>query len=432
MEHSIIVRGLSKQYRLGEVRRNSYKTLRDQLAKAIAAPIERARGARSALPSKAHEHGSYFWALDDVSFDICEGEVVGVIGRNGAGKTTLLKLLSRITEPTRGTIDMYGRVGSLLEVGTGFHKELTGRENVYLNGAILGMSKSQIDDKFDEIVAFAEVEKFIDTPVKFYSSGMGVRLAFSVAAYLEPEILLVDEVLAVGDTAFQKKCLSKMEDVGQQGRTVIFISHHMPSIARLCSRSFLLEKGKIIMDGPTAEVIGSYLKHAIGSSSHREWEDIEHAPGNEIVRLRSLRALTVDGQSNGSIDVRKSIGVELTFEVLKEGYSLYPGFTVHNDEGLWLFASLDTDEKWRGKIRPRGIYTSTGWIPGNFLAEGTMIVGASIRTEEPRILHFYEQEAIAFQVIESPDGDSARVDYAGKFPGVVRPMLDWETKFHAG
>src|SRR3990167_5029385 len=247
---AIKVENLSKLYRIGN--RESYKALRDVLSDAISAPFRWFRNSQSA--------NNYFWALKDISFEVKKGEVIGIIGRNGAGKSTLLKILCRITEPTEGYAKIYGRVGSLLEVGTGFHPELTGRENIYLNGAILGMSKAEINRKFDEIVAFAEVEKFIDTPVKHYSSGMYTRLAFAVAAHMETEILLVDEVLAVGDITFQKKCLGKMEDVAKKGRTVLFISHNMNMVRLLCEQTLLLDNGKTEAIGKTDKVIEKYLR----------------------------------------------------------------------------------------------------------------------------------------------------------------------------
>jgi lipopolysaccharide transport system ATP-binding protein len=248
--------GLAKQYRIGE--RESYKALREVVTDAITSPFRRARSVLSGSKN-GHREKSTIWAMRDVSFEIHRGEAIGIVGRNGAGKSTLLKVLSRVTEPTRGQADIWGRVGSLLEIGTGFHPELTGRDNIYLNGAILGMKKTEIARKFDEIVAFSEVEKFIDTPVKRYSSGMYVRLAFAVAAHLETEILIVDEVLAVGDTQFQKKCLGKMGEVARHGRTVLMVSHNMAAIHALCSRAILLEQGRSVSDGNPLEVTRLYL-----------------------------------------------------------------------------------------------------------------------------------------------------------------------------
>lgn len=422
---SIRVQGVSKWYRLGTETKASYQTLRDQIVKVFTSPVKRmAAGNRNKRAEVAQ-----IWALKDVSFEVKQGEVVGLIGPNGAGKSTMLKILTRITEPTHGSIDIYGRVGSLLEVGTGFHKELTGRDNVYLNGAVLGMRKTEIDKKFDEIVAFSEVEKFIDTPVKFYSSGMTVRLAFAVAAHLEPEILLVDEVLAVGDAAFQKKSLMKMESVGKSGRTVIFVSHHMPSITRLCERAFLLESGQLVMTGSAEHVVAEYLSNHLGTTAFKEWHDPLLAPGSDIVRLASVRIIDEQGKTNYSFDIRRNVGVEMVYDVLRPGYALYPHFTLHNEEEVLLFTSLDTDPDWRGQKRQPGRYVSTAWIPGNLLAEGTMTVGAAMRTEIPHLVHFYEQDAVSFQIIESPDGDTARVDYAGRMRGVVRPYLSWTTQY---
>ena len=255
--------GIGKQYRIGQ--RESYRALRDTLSDAITSPFRRLRTALEGGNGGSADATPTIWALKDVSLEIRQGEVVGIIGRNGAGKSTLLKILSRITKPTRGTADIYGRVGSLLEVGTGFHAELTGRENVYLNGAILGMQKAEVARKFDEIVAFSELETFIDTPVKRYSSGMYMRLAFAVAAHLEPEIMLVDEVLAVGDAQFQAKCLGKMQDVSRGGRTVVFVSHSMPSIRRLCTRAVLLADGVVEFDGGVEEAVDRYLVHNLAS-----------------------------------------------------------------------------------------------------------------------------------------------------------------------
>lgn len=431
-EIAVQVEGVAKRYLIDQGTRPGYKTFADLLSGLATSPY---RGFKSLTRGRAREqskqsgtNGSHIWALRNVSFQVAHGEAVGIIGRNGAGKTTLLKLLSRITDPTEGSLDLYGRVGSLLEVGTGFHKELTGRENIYLNGAILGMMKSDIDRRYDEIVAFAEVEKFIDTPVKYYSSGMAVRLAFAVAAHLEPDILLVDEVLAVGDVAFQKKCLNKMEDVGQQGRTVLFVSHSMAAITRLCPRVILLDQGKIIADGPSHEVVSVYLSSGLGTSPQREWPEAHDAPGNEVVRLRAVRVRS-NGNITDAVDIRQDVDIVIEYDVLEPGYILWPHFTVHNDEGVFLFVSLDQDPAWLRKPRDVGHYVSVGTIPGNLLAEGTMFVGPAMRTEEPRNLHFYEREAVAFQVMDTQAGASARGDYPKQLPGVMRPLLDWKTQY---
>jgi lipopolysaccharide transport system ATP-binding protein len=418
MEPIIKVEGLGKQYSIG-TQGSAYSTLREVLTRKLRSPLSQQR-------NKTRDQK--IWALRDVSFEVNPGEVVGIIGRNGAGKSTLLKILSRITEPTTGRAELCGRVGSLLEVGTGFHPELTGRENIYLNGAILGMARTEIERKFDEIVAFAEIEKFLDTPVKRYSSGMYVRLAFAVAAYLEPEILLVDEVLAVGDASFQRKCLDRMKDVGRRGRTVLFVSHNMPAVTRLCDRTILLDEGTILQDGPSHKVVGSYLKSGLGTMAAREWPDAEKAPGNEVVRLCAVRVRTEDGRVTDAIDIRRPVGVEMEFEVLKPGYVLLPNYHVSNEEGVLVFIAADQDPAWQRNPRPVGRFSSTAWIPGNFFSEGTIIIGAAVSTMDPVIIHFFERDAVAFQVIDSLDGGSARGEYAGPYPGVVRPILRWTTK----
>ena len=286
---AVRVQNLSKEFRIG-LRAERYKTLRDSIASIATAPFRLLRHRKRA------EGDDLLLALDDVSFEIRSGEVVGIIGRNGAGKSTLLKILSRITEPTRGFAEIHGRVGSLLEVGTGFHPELTGRENIYLNGAILGMRRAEIERKFDEIVAFSEVEQFIDTPVKRYSSGMYLRLAFAVAAHLEPEILLVDEVLAVGDADFQKKCLGKMGDVAQEGRTVIFVSHNMPAVQALCTRAILLRHGAVAVDGGTGDVLREYLGHLLATAAQAFSADNPDRRGDGTIRLTGARVLDADGR----------------------------------------------------------------------------------------------------------------------------------------
>jgi lipopolysaccharide transport system ATP-binding protein len=424
---AISVKSLSKQYHISG-KQEAYKTLRDTLADAFVSSLRRIHKLLRGQATRAAKLDETFWALQDVSFEIKRGEVVGIIGRNGAGKSTLLKILSRITEPTQGYADIYGRVGSLLEVGTGFHLELTGRENIYLNGSILGMRKGEITRKFDEIVAFAEVERFIDTPVKHYSSGMYLRLAFAVAAYLEPEILLVDEVLAVGDASFQKKCLNKMQDVGQHGRTVLFVSHNMPAITRLCERVILLDEGRVLHDGPSYQVVKTYLNSGLGTSAAREWSDPTKAPGNDVVRLRAVRVRTEDGVITEAIDIRRPFRIDIEYQVLKSGYVLVPSYRFFNEEGIHLFTTLDSDPAWRLRPRPEGHYVSTAWIPGNLLAEGTLFVGALVNTFNPPIVHVHEPDAVAFQVIDSLEGDAARGDYAGQMRGVMRPLLQWATQ----
>lgn len=411
---------LGKRYRLGS-RSARYGTLREAMIGAVRAPL-RLRGGEERSAAET------LWALKDVSFEIPQGQVVGIIGRNGAGKSTLLKVLSRITKPTTGRVELYGRVGSLLEVGTGFHPELTGRENTYLSGAILGMRRAEITRKFDEIIAFAEVERFIDTPVKFYSSGMYLRLAFAVAAHLEPDILIVDEVLAVGDMVFQRKCLNKMQDVQGHGRTVLFVSHSMPAISRLCQRVLLLSQGQVVRDGPTTEVINYYQNSGLGTTAERHWTDPSAAPGNAIARLRSVRVRDETGATTDTVDIRRPVGVEMVYDVLQPGTVLMPNYHFHNEDGVCAFIVHDLDERWRFTARPTGRYTSTLWLPGNFLAEGSLFVTAALTTYYPMNVHFLEREAAVFRVVDAIDGNTARGDFAGHMPGVVRPVLPWTTE----
>lgn len=454
---AIRVENLGKQYKIGRLQKR-HDTLRDALAdsrlqiangvsqlanrfshigngksgmanRASSTANHGKRPADGAMPSAISDSPSadVIWALRDVSFEVKRGEVVGIIGRNGAGKSTLLKILSRITEPTTGAVDLYGRVASLLEVGTGFHPELTGRENIFLNGAILGMRKAEIEKKFDEIVAFAEVEKFIDTPVKRYSSGMYVRLAFAVAAHLEPEILLVDEVLAVGDAAFQEKCLGKMGDVAREGRTVLFVSHNMPAITRLCRRAILIDEGKVLGDGESHQIISAYLGSKLGTTAEREWIESAHAPGSNVVWLHRIAVKNFEGKTSETIDIRTPVEIEMEYEVVRPGHILVPNLHFFTDQGIYAFVSVEHDNAWYRVPRPKGTYVSRVRIPGNFLSEGSLIVGVAITTFTPFNIHFYERDAVAFQVVDSINGNSARGDFAGTMPGAVRPLLPWNT-----
>ncbi|MGQ0540439.1 MAG: ABC transporter ATP-binding protein [Blastocatellia bacterium] len=409
----ITVENLSKLYLLGAPQSNS---LRD----AIAGIFSRFRSGKGE---------NELWALRDVSFDVRDGETLGIIGHNGAGKSTLLKILSRITKPTGGRVEIRGRVGSLLEVGTGFHNELTGRENIYLNGAILGMKNAEIAKKFDEIVAFSEIEKFLDTPVKHYSSGMYMRLAFSVAAHLEPEVLIVDEVLAVGDAAFQKKCLTKMRDVSQSGRTVLFVTHDMSAVTRICDRAIALNKGGIVADGPASDVVREYLSTTLGMRSERTFEDDPQRPENEFVRLQSVRVVDESGATCGSFDIRKKIGIEMTYDVIKPGHILLPNFQVYNQERSHVFTIQDAVSEWMRREKDNGRYVSTGWIPGNLMAEGSFIVNAAIVTYLPnQAVHFNAIDAVSFDVFDPMTGDTARGDFTGRMEGIVRPLVDFETQ----
>jgi len=416
MNTAIRIANVSKRYRIGGLH-PGYMTFREMLGGLVTAPFKKRSNGQQTL-----------WALSDINLEIGQGELVGIIGHNGAGKSTLLKILSRVTRPTTGEVELFGRIGSLLEVGTGFHPDLTGRENIYLSGAILGMRRAEIDRKFAEIVAFSELEKFIETSVKWYSSGMYVRLAFSVAAHLEPEILMMDEVLAVGDAAFQQKCLDKMHEIRQQGRTILFVSHDMAAITRLCKRVVLLEHGKITQDGEPREVVKRYLGSSWKTGALREWENQQDAPGDQVVRLRRVRVRAEDGKTVSVVEIHRPFGIELTYDVLEDGHALVPVMEFYNEEGIELFSTHDTSADWRRRLRPRATYTSTVWIPGNLLAEGSLVGHVSIMSHFPAtILHAHERNAIAFQVIDSPSDDSARGDYVGPMPGVLRPLLRWTT-----
>lgn len=425
MRPIVKIDNVNKRYRIGGLHPGFF-TFRDMLGGVLLAPFKRRNAARADAPGTRD-----FWALRDINLRVEPGELIGIIGRNGAGKSTLLKILSRVTKPTSGRIEMYGRVGSLLEVGTGFHPELTGRENVFLSGAILGMRRFEIERKFDEIVAFSELEQFIETPVKHYSSGMYVRLAFSVAAHLEPEILIMDEVLAVGDAAFQQKCLDKMHSIRQHGRTIFFVSHNMPAVTRLCRRVILLHEGRIVSEGEAQPVVNEYLNASWNVSAERAWATQADAPGNDVVRLRRISVQTEEGAPAAAFDIRRPIRVEIVYDVLQPGHVLTPHVELHNEEGVHAFSSHDTSAEWRRTERQCGRYTSVISIPGNLLAEGMLRAHVSVMSHFPTTtLHVQEHNVVAFQVIDSQRGDSARGDYIGPIPGVMRPLLDWTTRHH--
>ncbi len=431
---AISVKGVSKRYRIG-VNQSRNDSLATTVLDLLKSPLRNYRKYKALYDfsdlDAVDETSDILYALRDVSFDVKRGEVLGIIGKNGAGKSTLLKILSRITPPTTGEVHISGRISSLLEVGTGFHPELTGRENVYLNGTILGMRKKEVDREFDKIVDFSGVEKFLDTPVKRYSSGMRVRLAFAVAAHLEPEILIVDEVLAVGDADFQKKCLQKMEDVGKDGRTVLFVSHSMPAITRMCKRVLMLRNGSVLMDGLAHNVVSAYLKGEKGSSAFCEWAEND-APGGEVARLRAVRIRSANGEIRDAVDIRDPVAVEIEYDVLKSGYSFMPTFSLWNDEGVNVCVAVDQDKNWRQRPRPVGQYKSVGWIPGNLLAEGLYTINTTMWTIAPkRHMEYHAPDSVAFQVVDTLEGDSARGDFIGDLPGVIRPILKWTTEFEA-
>jgi lipopolysaccharide transport system ATP-binding protein len=414
---AIHVENLSKQYHIGGPQKK-YQTLRDTLVEAVVSPFHRAGRLLRGQASGAAKLDETIWALRGVSFEIRHGEAVGIIGRNGAGKSTLLKILSRITDPTTGFADIHGRVGSLLEVGTGFHEELTGRENIYLNGAILGMKRAEINRKFDEIVAFSEVEKFIDTPVKHYSSGMYLRLAFAVAAHLEPEILLVDEVLAVGDAAFQKKCLGKMSSVAKEGRTVLFVSHNMGAVSQLCERTLWLGNGEIKLDGPSSSVVAAYL--SLGTASDATWVNTATPPCDAEVHLKSARILSPDDQPASVVDFGSPFKVEVEYEVLTPIRDLSVTYHLFNSQGTMVFEAMDTDlPEWKGRVRKTGRYRATCTVYARLVKPGRYHLSLFSFVERVKIIEGQEG-ILAFDVSE--------VGYYlnPKRLGAVSPVLEWK------
>jgi lipopolysaccharide transport system ATP-binding protein len=418
-EIAIRAENIGKRYRIGATQGiGRYRSLREDIAGLATVRRRKAEGAKRD-----------FWALKDVSFEIKRGETVGIIGRNGAGKSTMLKILARITPPTSGRGETVGRVGSLLEVGTGFHPELSGRENIQLSAAIMGMRKSEVVSRFDDIVEFSGVAKFLDTPVKRYSSGMYMRLAFSVAAHLEPEILLIDEVLAVGDAEFQKKCLGKMEDLSGTGRTVLFVSHSMPSVLRLCPRVILLDGGHLTADGSGSQVVRSYLDTGTGSSAARSWASPEAAPGDDRIRLKAIRVLTESGSPAIEHDIRRPLSIEVEYWNLSTDPTFRPHADLHfyGDQGVCLFVTHDaTNQEWSKSPRRPGLVRARCRVPGNLLAEGGIFVHASVSSWNPNETHVWVPDAASFQVVDMGEGDSVRGDFAGEYDGVMRPMLDWD------
>jgi lipopolysaccharide transport system ATP-binding protein len=415
--------GLGKRYHRSRAVDPS-RTLRDALAES-AAGVVRAAGrlvSRGERPSP-----SAFWALRDVSFEVAEGEAVGLIGGNGAGKSTLLKLLTRVTAPTTGRAQIRGRVGSLLEVGTGFHPDLSGRDNVFLNGAILGMRRAEIARKFDEIVAFAEVEAFIDTPVKRYSSGMYMRLAFAVAAHLEPDVLLVDEVLAVGDTAFQKKCLGKMGEVRAAGRTVLFVSHNMAAVQSLCSRALWLREGRIVEDGPARAVVSRYLLVGQVARTEQVWPDPATAPGNDRVRLRRAAVCSSgpgDGAVSDGITTRTPFRLEFEYWNFQPGARLNLSIVVYDDQGAVVFNAVPAMEReWQGRPFPAGLFRDVCHVPGDLMNDGTYRVRLLVVQDDVNVIYDAD-DALMFDVL---DDSELRGGWYGEWVGAVRPILPWTT-----
>ncbi len=423
MTVAIRVQNLSKRYQIGAAEtRFRYNMFRDVIVDTVTAPVRLAKALIGR--SEWRTNRNYIWALDDVSFDLEEGKVLGIIGRNGAGKSTLLKILSRVTEPTKGLVMVRGRVGSLLEVGTGFHPELTGRENIYMNGAILGMKRAEIDRKFDEIVEFAEIGPFVDTPVKRYSSGMYLRLAFAVAAHLEPEILIVDEVLAVGDAEFQKKCLGKMGDVAQQGRTVLFVSHNMSAILRLTQEAILLHKGKIVRRGPSQDVVDYYLSSGQAQAGERVWEaeeiPVSAAPFTPIrITVRDPRGRVVD-----TVRSTEPFAIEIEYRLDAPIGGLRVGIYLSTIRGEYAFTSFDTDDPTLFETydtRPAGHYLSRVQIPADLLNEGRYTIGVNASSFGIR-RYFMDESALSFNVdISGAPG----TQWPEPRVGAIRPRLAW-------
>lgn len=411
MSNAIIeVEGLSKRYSIGET--VTYSTIRDEIVQALTSPFRK--------KSEAETEENSIWVLRDISFKVAEGDIVGIIGRNGTGKSTLLKILSRITTPTEGRVVMKGRVASLLEVGTGFHPELTGRENILLNGALLGMGRAEIKSKFDEIVAFSEIEKFVDTPVKRYSSGMYVRLAFAVAAHLEPEILIVDEVLAVGDATFQKKCLGKMSDVAQGGRTVLFVSHNMGAVNRLCPKSILLDSGRVAMIDTTQNVINEYM--AYGEKRCGTFEQ-----ANDKTKEMTLRKITLNpGSDEGFVDVPydKPIVIRIEYEVNESITNCLVWFAIQTIEGNYVFLSTDCDlqlDLLTG--RQEGYHISEVSVPEKWLNTGAYrLLAGIVRNNPSKVMDYVE--VLNFTIIDTGNTPTSLLN-KGNRRGVLQPFFDW-------
>jgi lipopolysaccharide transport system ATP-binding protein len=410
---AIRVEGLGKQYRIGAMP-TGYRTLRDAMVS----------GLKRLGSGDFKRQQETIWALRDVSFELLQGQVLGIIGRNGAGKSTLLKLLSRVTEPTEGYAEIHGRVGSLLEVGTGFHPELTGRENIFLNGAILGMKRAEIEAKFDEIVDFAEVRTFIDTPVKRFSSGMYLRLAFAVAAHLEPEILVVDEVLAVGDAEFQQKCLGKMSDVAQQGRTVLFVSHNMSAILRLTQETIVLDKGHIVMRAPTPEAVDYYMTSNMARSGEYIWQE-PTADRDGPFQPRALRVIDHQGRIADRIASTEGCRIEFEYELRRNVTGLRVGLYVNSSRGESVFTSFDTDDPGRFERfteRPAGRYISRCMIPANLMNAGTFVLG--VNASSFQIQSYFTDEHVMTLSVDATGAPGSQ--WAETRRGPIRPALEWE------
>ena len=411
--------GISKRYRLGELQR--YRALRDTLTDVFRISYRRLGSILKPGATPPPAESNWVWALENINLEVREGEVLGIIGRNAAGKSTLLKILSRITKPTAGHATIRGRIGSLLEIGTGFHPELTGRENIYLNGAILGMSRREIDRRFDEIVDFSECERFLDTQVKHYSSGMHMRLAFAVAAHLETEILLIDEVLAVGDAPFQEKCLGKMGAAAHQGRTVLFVSHNLLAVDSLCSRAICLHEGKIVMEGSARKVTSRYLREWLLSARSTEvvYDDPAKAPGDHRVRLHRASVRPASSTPAGQITVRTPVVLEFEYWQESEQSNIQLGLDLYNEQGILIFSSWSPPNTGRRA----GWKKSSVTIPGDLLNAGVHRIDLFITMAAIEV--FALSHLLVFEVQDVAD---LRQMYHDDWPGAVRPNLPWVTE----
>jgi lipopolysaccharide transport system ATP-binding protein len=413
---AIRVSHLGKQYQIGGPQ-ESYQTFRDAIVNSLRVPV-------NVFQSPPPDNG--FWALKDVSFDVEQGDVVGIIGRNGAGKSTLLKILSRITTPTEGTVELHGRVGSLLEVGTGFHPELTGRENIFLSGSILGMKRAEIDQKLDTIVKFSEIEKFLDTPVKRYSSGMYVRLAFAVAAHMDTEILVVDEVLAVGDAAFQKKCLGKMGEVANQGKTVLFVSHNMQAVANLCNKGILLQNGKIAQVGRINEVISGYLETSQNEESFDIDDLIKKLPADPVFRLKHIEIKQNSKKIASQISNADPVIIEILYEIVQSVSGLRVYVDVCDNADLLLFRSFHDEQNEGIGVMEAGEYTSTVKIPENIL--GPIKYDLRVQAGIYNVRDCIPQPGIRIPIYAEKIGKYNRAYMSDTFRGKLALSLTWNTE----
>ncbi|HOF56007.1 MAG TPA: ABC transporter ATP-binding protein [Prolixibacteraceae bacterium] len=427
MSIAIKIENLSKQYRLGSV---STRTLSHDLNRWWQMNI---RGKEDPflkigeISNRATKSESEFvWALRDINIEVQEGEILGIIGKNGAGKSTLLKILSKVTVPTTGSVHARGRIASLLEVGTGFHPEMTGRENVFMNGAIMGMSKAEITRKLDEIIDFAGVEQYIDTPVKRYSSGMTVRLGFAVSAHLEPEILVVDEVLAVGDAEFQKKATGKMQEISKgKGRTVLLVSHNMSTISELCKRSILLHNGIITDNDKTRNVVSRYLSVYDDLKAKNEWKNNE-APGNEFIKLRKAYIIDSENETIDHAFIDQEIGFCIEYEVINDVPFFTHGLNIYNGMEIHLFTSHDDVKFERNKIIKKGHYKTVAWIPANLLQNDTIEFSFACMRYNPFEVLFHEKKLVRLNILDKIDSDTRNKDYLESLPGLIRPKIKWD------